>query len=212
LHHKPCNAPATRHALYRARYQGVAVYRASVSLLPFSPTTQCSMIQASSLVFIARPCPPLARVSGTLDEAGDPRLWLCVAGRLSVTPPHRERETMPAPEICFLRATELVRLLRAKELSAREVMEAHLAQIERANPEVNAIVTLTAERAQPHADPRSPGRGMTHASPTIIPSTRCHLRVRIPPDGFAGCRSHPSSPPRLASPAAGLPRGDYDSG
>ena len=54
---------------------------------------------------------------------------------------------MPAPEICFLKATELVRLVRAKELSALEVMEAHLAQIERVNPEVNAIVTLTAERA-----------------------------------------------------------------
>jgi amidase len=54
---------------------------------------------------------------------------------------------MPAPEICFLTATELVRLVRANELSAREVMEAHLSQIERVNPEVNAIVTLTAERA-----------------------------------------------------------------
>ena len=44
-------------------------------------------------------------------------------------------------EICFLTATELMRRLRAKELSAREVMEAHLAQIERVNPKVNAIVT-----------------------------------------------------------------------
>jgi amidase len=51
-------------------------------------------------------------------------------------------------EICFLTATELVRLVRAKELSALEVMEA---QIERVNPEVNAIVTLTAERAMDHA-------------------------------------------------------------
>ncbi len=44
-------------------------------------------------------------------------------------------------EICFLTATELARRIRAKELSAREVMEAHLAQIERVNPKVNAIVT-----------------------------------------------------------------------
>ena len=51
------------------------------------------------------------------------------------------------PEICFLSATELVGLVRAKELSVREVMEAHLAQIERLNGQVNAIVTLTAERA-----------------------------------------------------------------
>jgi Asp-tRNA(Asn)/Glu-tRNA(Gln) amidotransferase A subunit family amidase len=60
-------------------------------------------------------------------------------------------ETITALEICFLTATELVRLVRAKELSALEVMEAHLAQIERVNPEVNAIVILTAERAMDRA-------------------------------------------------------------
>ena len=48
---------------------------------------------------------------------------------------------MSNTEICFLTATELVRRIRAKELSVREVMEAHLAQIERVNPKVNAIVT-----------------------------------------------------------------------
>ncbi|MFL6009826.1 MAG: amidase family protein, partial [Rubrobacteraceae bacterium] len=58
---------------------------------------------------------------------------------------------MPTPEICFLPATELVRLVRAKELSVREVMEAHLARIERFNGQVNAIVTLTAERAMDQA-------------------------------------------------------------
>ena len=41
---------------------------------------------------------------------------------------------MPDTEICFLTATELARRIRAKELSAREVLEAHLAQIERVNP------------------------------------------------------------------------------
>lgn len=38
-------------------------------------------------------------------------------------------------------------MLRARELSAREVMEAHLAQVARVNPKVNAIVTLTADEA-----------------------------------------------------------------
>ena len=109
------------------------------------------MIQVSSLVFIAQSVPSLPQVSGTLDEAGDPRLWFRVAGRLSTVPPYREKETMSAPEICFLTATELVRLVRAKKLSALEVMEAHLAQIERVNPEVNAIVTLTAEQAMDRA-------------------------------------------------------------
>jgi amidase len=51
-------------------------------------------------------------------------------------------KTMEHQEICFLTATEMARRIRAKELSATEVMEAHLAQIERINPKVNAIVTF----------------------------------------------------------------------
>ena len=54
---------------------------------------------------------------------------------------------MPSPEICFFTAKELANLIRKKELSAKEVMEAHLAQIERVNPRVNAIVTLLPEQA-----------------------------------------------------------------
>jgi len=54
---------------------------------------------------------------------------------------------MSMTDICFMTATELARRIRAKELSAREVMEAHLTQIERVNPKVNAIVTLLPERA-----------------------------------------------------------------
>jgi amidase len=50
-------------------------------------------------------------------------------------------------DICFLPATELARRIRARELSAVEVMQAHLAQIDRVNPQVNAIVTLLPERA-----------------------------------------------------------------
>jgi len=52
-----------------------------------------------------------------------------------------------ANEICALSAVELARLIRAKALSARDVVGAHLAQIERVNPGVNAIVTLVADRA-----------------------------------------------------------------
>jgi len=59
---------------------------------------------------------------------------------------------MSSSEICFKTATELVRLVRDRELSAREVMEAHLAQIDRVNPAVNAIVTLLPERALKQAD------------------------------------------------------------
>jgi len=50
-------------------------------------------------------------------------------------------------DLCFLPATELVRQLRAKALSAREVMAAHLDRIASENPRLNAIVTLDAEGA-----------------------------------------------------------------
>src|SRR5262252_2482979 len=50
-------------------------------------------------------------------------------------------------DLCFSTAIELARRIRARELSVTEVVRAHLAQIERVNPKVNAIVTLTAERA-----------------------------------------------------------------
>jgi len=50
-------------------------------------------------------------------------------------------------DLCFLTATELTRRIRALDVSITEVVQAHLAQIERVNPKVNAIVTLTAERA-----------------------------------------------------------------
>jgi amidase len=49
--------------------------------------------------------------------------------------------------LCFQTAVELARLIRERKVSAHEVMTAHLKQIERVNPKVNAIVTLLAEDA-----------------------------------------------------------------
>lgn len=50
-------------------------------------------------------------------------------------------------DICFLPAAELARRIRRRDLSARELMQASLAQIERLNPRLNAIVSLYAEQA-----------------------------------------------------------------
>jgi amidase len=50
-------------------------------------------------------------------------------------------------ELCELTAVDLASRLRRKQVSAREVMQAHLARIERVNGTVNAIVTLVADRA-----------------------------------------------------------------
>jgi len=54
-------------------------------------------------------------------------------------------------ELCLLSATELSRRLRKKEISARELLDAHLRQIERVNPKVNAIVTLVVDQARQSA-------------------------------------------------------------
>jgi amidase len=55
---------------------------------------------------------------------------------------------MPASsetDICFLRALDMMELIRQKKLSAREVMQAHLKQIQRVNTKVNAVVTMVDE-------------------------------------------------------------------
>jgi amidase len=50
-------------------------------------------------------------------------------------------------DLCFMTATEMAQRIRSREVSAVEVMEAHLAQIDRVNPKVNAIITLVPELA-----------------------------------------------------------------
>ena len=49
--------------------------------------------------------------------------------------------------LCFLKAVELAHKIRSGEISALETMQSHLAQIEKVNPQVNAIVTLLPEMA-----------------------------------------------------------------
>ena len=50
-------------------------------------------------------------------------------------------------ELNFMTARELARRIQGRELSAVEVLRAHLDQIDRVNPAINAIVTLVPERA-----------------------------------------------------------------
>lgn len=53
--------------------------------------------------------------------------------------------------IIFSSAAQLAAAIRARHVSATEVLEAHLAQIERHNPVLNAVVTMDAERAHERA-------------------------------------------------------------
>src|SRR5437764_2419347 len=57
----------------------------------------------------------------------------------TMTPPSAENE------LCFQSAKDLAGLIHEKKMSSREVMQAHLKQIARVNPKVNAIVTLVPE-------------------------------------------------------------------
>jgi amidase len=50
-------------------------------------------------------------------------------------------------ELCFTPARQLARLLKARKISAVEVVRAFIARIERVNPKVNAIVTFLPEAA-----------------------------------------------------------------
>lgn len=54
-------------------------------------------------------------------------------------------------DLCFTPAVELARLLRSRELSARELLDAFLNRIHRINPQLNAIVTLAEGRATAEA-------------------------------------------------------------
>src|SRR5882762_972106 len=86
-----------------------------------------------------------ARVARMLPLA--PKMERNLATPRNPTPVPPDSRTRPNPlnEICFMRATDLAAKIREKRLSARELMEAHLRQIERVNPKVNAIVTLVDE-------------------------------------------------------------------
>jgi amidase len=80
--------------------------------------------------------------------------------------------------VCSLTAVEMAALIRAKKLSAREVVAAHLEQIERVNPSVNAIVTLVAEQAveaasqadeiQARGEPLGPLHGLPIAHKDLV--------------------------------------------
>lgn len=56
------------------------------------------------------------------------------------------------PDIAFRSALELVVAIRNREIGSRELLEHYLKRLEQYNPQINAIVTLDAERARKRAD------------------------------------------------------------
>src|SRR5919201_4454467 len=55
-------------------------------------------------------------------------------------------------DLALAPAVELLAKLRARDVSARELTELYLARIERLDPQLNAVVTLDADRALARAD------------------------------------------------------------
>jgi Asp-tRNA(Asn)/Glu-tRNA(Gln) amidotransferase A subunit family amidase len=55
---------------------------------------------------------------------------------------------MDALDLCYTPATELGRLIRARQLSPVELTEAVLSRVERLNPMLHAFLTVTADHAR----------------------------------------------------------------
>jgi len=88
---------------------------------------------------------------------------------------------MPESDICFMTATEMAHRIRARELSCREVMQAHLTRIDRINPIVNAIVTQippeqmlaaadTADKSLARGENTGPLHGLPIAHKDLVPT------------------------------------------
>ncbi len=84
-------------------------------------------------------------------------------------------------DLCFESAVELAEGIRSRTISAREVMQAHLDQISRVNPKVNAIVTRisdddalaladAADRAVANGEPLGPLHGLPIAHKDLVPT------------------------------------------
>ena len=67
----------------------------------------------------------------------------------------------------YLTATEMAHLVKTRQVSAVELLQAHLDRIEQVNPQVNAIVTLVAEQALKAAEAADAGEatGPLHGVP-----------------------------------------------
>src|SRR2546427_2248339 len=96
----------------------------------------------------------------SLPAAGSPAVprYVNVGAALST-----RRTMMSSTELCFTPATELARLIRTKALSPVELTRAVLERIERVNPIVNAICTLTVDTALARA--RDAERAVTSGAP-----------------------------------------------
>jgi Asp-tRNA(Asn)/Glu-tRNA(Gln) amidotransferase A subunit family amidase len=69
-------------------------------------------------------------------------------------------------EITFLSATSMAEQIRARKLSSFELVEAHLARIEKLNPKLTAFAQLDSDGARRGAQSAILSRGRCHAART----------------------------------------------
>ncbi|MFP6797234.1 MAG: amidase family protein [Pseudomonadales bacterium] len=73
-------------------------------------------------------------------------------------------------ELCLLTASELAQRIATKQISCREVIEAHIARIESINPSINAVVTTVFDQALSRASELDNGAnivGPLHGVPVL---------------------------------------------
>src|SRR5579863_2887890 len=109
---------------------------------------------------------------GTVAAAG-----LVVAAGRTVLIDQAEAAAAMDNDIVMKSASELAGSIRSKQLSSKSVVEAHLEQIARVNPKLNAVVQLTADSARKEADEadaalvRGDIKGPLHGVPVTIKDT-----------------------------------------
>jgi amidase len=77
-------------------------------------------------------------------------------------------------EIVFSPATKQLELLRSGDISVSELAEAHISQIERLNPQLNALVDFNGDRVRANArqlDSSRDARGPLHGLPVTVKSS-----------------------------------------
>jgi Asp-tRNA(Asn)/Glu-tRNA(Gln) amidotransferase A subunit family amidase len=116
-------------------------------------------------------------------------------------------------EITDTSATALAALVRTKQLSSREVVQAHLDRVHAVNPQINAVVTLMAEQALASADVAD--RAVTSGAPLgPLHGVPFSIKDSLDTAGFSPSAARSSSPAtsptrmrqrlRASRPRAGL--------
>src|SRR5262249_41001662 len=95
-------------------------------------------------------------IADTMKNSISRREFMAVAGAGMVWTREQARATFPkstdtSTQVIFMSTTRLAEMIRDKKVSAVEVLRAHLAQIERVNLKLNAVVQFCTERAMAEA-------------------------------------------------------------